>query len=61
MARPAPVDAMKVMGRMTMHVKVRHFRQLRIRLKLGCWLIGLAARVMGCGVEISKQFREAPE
>ena len=55
----ATVDAAGIMQNVTLEFKIKHFKQLRWRIRVGCQLLQLAARVMGCGIEIDTE-AEAP-
>lgn len=51
-------DAMK---KITMTVKVTRTREFATRLRLGTFLLKLAARVMGCGIKVEFQEPAAGE
>lgn len=48
----AEVDAVDMMRRATMHVRIKRDRELAWRLWLGTRLIMLAALVMNCNIEV---------
>ena len=48
----ASVDIQDVARSMTMRVRVKGVRVFRARLWLGTLLLRLAARLIGCGIEI---------
>lgn len=52
MATVAEVDAVQQMRHVTMHVRIKRLRELRFRNWLGTRLIGLAALVMNCRIEV---------
>ena len=52
MAQIADVDAVQQMQNVTMHVRIKRLREMRLRNWLGARLIGLAALVMNCRIEV---------
>lgn len=52
MARVAEVDAVQQMRNVTMHVHIKRMGELRFRNWLGVRLIGLAAWIMNCRIEL---------
>jgi hypothetical protein len=53
------VNAADAMKNITMTVRVTGMQQVKIRTWVGCQLIRLAAVVMGCGMVIHTQTRDA--
>lgn len=47
------VDAKKIMNKVTLCVKLKRSRQSELRIKIGIWLIKLAALIMWIQLEIS--------
>lgn len=52
MAQIADVDAVQQMQNVTMHVRIKRLHELRFRNWLGTRLIGLAALIMNCRIEL---------
>ena len=52
MAQIADVDAVELMRDVTMYVRIKRLRELRFRNWLGTRLIGLAALIMNCRIEV---------
>jgi len=53
--KPLEVDAVKLARNIKMTVRLRRFKELRARFWIGRHLIGLAAWVMGMGIEIEEE------
>ena len=56
----ATIHLPDMMQRVTLHVTVTGQRRVAIRVWLGSKLILLAARIMGCGIEITTDTKTAP-
>lgn len=50
--RHVTIKAGDLISRTTMIVRIEGMDKVRWRLAVGKWLIGLAARVIGCGIRI---------
>jgi len=46
------VDMVELMNSMTIQVKVKRAKELRVRFWLACKLIALAALILNCAIEI---------
>jgi hypothetical protein len=49
------IPASRLAKNLTMTVRITGLRRLRCRFWLGGLLVSLAARVMGCGIEVIKE------
>ncbi len=47
------VKASELANKLTLVVKVKGMFIYGLRLKIGCLILGLAAKVMGCNIEIN--------
>lgn len=59
MAGDIAVSATEAMKNLTLSLRVKGTRELRLRIAIGTWLLRLAGRVIGCRVETDDGYERA--